>query len=159
MSPHQRLADQGRMGARRDDPPNVLGCSNPAFADDGAVAGYFWGQSFSHIQIELERGKVAVVDADKGCSNGKRSVEFSFVMNFDKAINPDLIGYRLKPNQFIIGERGNNQKHSIGTGERGLIDLDFVEGEVLSENRPWNSVPDQCEVIEMTLKEFLVSQD
>src|ERR1700739_2697881 len=49
MSPHQRLADQGRMGSGRDDPPNVIGGSNPAFADDGAVTGYFGGQSFSHI--------------------------------------------------------------------------------------------------------------
>ena len=53
-------------------------------------------------------------------------------MNFDQAINSDLICYGLKPFQFVVGRARNNQKYGVSSGERGLIDLDFMDGEILS---------------------------
>ncbi len=53
-------------------------------------------------------------------------------MNFDQAIDADLIGYRLEPFQFVVRQRCDNQKYGVSAGERGLIDLDLMEGEILS---------------------------
>ncbi len=97
------------MGARSHHPANVCGGSNSAFADNRTIVGYFGCQPFGHIQINLECRQIAIVDSNKSGANAKRSIQFSFIMNFDQAINPDLIGYRLEPFQFVVRERCHNQ--------------------------------------------------
>jgi len=86
-------------------------------------------------------------------------VFFGLIMNFNQAVYPDVICHRLKAFQQIVGQDSDNQKHCVSTGECSLINLDLIDGKILSQNRPRNLLTDQREVIQVPLKEFLVGQD
>src|ERR1700683_5619685 len=96
------------------------------------------------------------VDADEIGARLQCPIELGFVVNFDQAVNSNLASHGLKPFQLIVGQGGDNQEHRVSTRECSLINLDFIDGEVLTQKGSGNFAPNQCEVIQVTLEELLI---
>ena len=92
----------------------------------------FWVPAFRHLRSTSNVARLRLLIPIKVASIAKGSTQFTFVMDFDKAIYPDLVGDRLESFQFVLGQRRDNQKYGISTSKRSLIDLDLVESEILS---------------------------
>jgi len=156
VSSHQGLADQCGMDTGCNDPAYVVDSSDSAFADDRACSGDLRSELLSHAQVQFERRKIPIVNADERSADIQRAFDFALVMDLDQAVDPDLLCSSAQMLEFIVAQRGNNEKDGVGAREGGLINLHLVEREILAQKRIWNLLAYKGQIIKMAVKEFLV---
>jgi len=123
------------------------------------AGGHFGGEVEGGFEVDFEVAKVAVVDADDGGAGFEGAVELFGVVDFDEGVEAELGGEFAEAAHFGGFEDGGDEEDGVGALDRGFVDLDFVDGEVLAQERRAGELRDLGEVAQRALEVFFVGED
>ena len=106
-----------------------------------------------HGKVDGEGGEIAIVQADDFGAGIQGALGFLEGVHFHDGVHLVFFGGLAKTKEGWLVEGGHDQEDGIGTRGHGLHDLDFVEDEILAQDRPGHRAAHGHEVIEFSVKE------
>jgi hypothetical protein len=87
------------------------------------------------VGIDSESHEVSLVHADQISTSGNGAVEFGFIVNLYKRIEPDGIGQLQKRFKFGLVKSGGDEQHAVSPHDAGIAHVASAHGEVLAQDR------------------------
>ena len=143
---HERLADEHGVGTGFEHAEGVGGGFDAAFGDEEDVVWDFLGEAGGGFEVDFEGFEVAVVYADEVGTEFERSFHFAEVVDFDEHVELAEQCLFVEVAEGGVVERGDDEEDGIGAADGGLVDLHFVDGEILAEQGRVGKPGDRGEV-------------
>ena len=93
------------------------------------------GRFFGDGEIDFKSREIAIVNADNLRSGLERAMQFFFAVDFDECIELKTCGRAQKANKVGLLQRRDDQQDRICTVNHRLGNLDFIENEILAQQR------------------------
>ena len=117
------------------------------------------GELLGDGQIGVERGQVAVVDADQlHTVQGQNPVELRRVMHFHQGGQSKTAGHLEQVGHVLVAEDRRDQQGGVGPGRPGLVELVGAEDEVLAEQGQVHHLAHLHQHLEAALEKRLVGE-
>ena len=96
------------------------------------TSGHLWSHAHCPICIDGEGHEVSLIHADQIGASGDSPIEFSFVMDLDKRIEPNRTGQLQERFEFGLVKRGRDEQHAVGAHNAGIANIASTDSEVFT---------------------------
>ena len=122
-------------------------------------AGIFSAEPQRSFERDLERVQIAIVDADDLRAGSERGVELLVIVNLHQRGHAVARGEFPKIAHLRTFQDRRDQQNRVGAVRGGFDHVQFVDGEILAQNRDRDRGARRFEIRQTALEKFLVGQD
>ena len=137
---------------------DVFARLDAAFAHERDLLWEFGREVEGGLKRSFERAQVAVVDAEHPHVVAERLLNVHAVVDFDQRVEAHAVSDLQQVVELRALQDRGDQQYRVGAGVRGLVNLVFVEDEVLTQQRQRRDVSHTAQVVERAAEEILFGQ-
>ena len=155
----QRLADECAVEPERAPAGDRRGLADARLGDDQPVVGDVLAQPGCPLDVDVERPQVAVVEPDQAGATGERALQLALVVDLDERLETDLESALDESGEPPRRMEDREQQDEVGAGGTQERQLDFLDHEVLGEDRDGDRRADRPEVVDRAAEPVRFAQD
>ena len=130
---HEGFADENGVGAGGTDAGGIGGGVDTAFADGSHMGREKRNETLAQAEVRLERGEVAIVDADDPGPVGECAGKLGRGVNLDERVQAGGGGGDGQRRDLLVGQSTDDNEDRAGAGGAGLKYLHGVDEEILTD--------------------------